>query len=199
MPRVVHRLIGHARTHRAIANNRDAVADPVFRRAAQIARHGKAQSRRNRGRTMRRAKRIIWAFRPLGETRQPALLPQGPDPVAPPSQDLVRIGLMADIPDDPVFRRIEHRVQSHRQFDNPQPGPQMATGFRNRADRLGPQLVGQPPQLGIAHALHVGGHMHAVQQRRFGSICHAAPLGACYISREITNRAASRKASARSP
>jgi hypothetical protein len=99
---------------------------------------------------MRRAERVIGAFGPLGEARQPVLLAQGADPVAPPGQDLVRVALVAHVPDDLVARRVEHRVQRHGQFHHTQAGAQMPAGLRHRRDRLGPQFVRQPLQLGIA-------------------------------------------------
>ena len=37
-------------------------------------------------------------------------LAQGPDPVAAPGEDLVRIGLVADVPDQPVRGRVEDVV-----------------------------------------------------------------------------------------
>jgi hypothetical protein len=51
--------------------------------------------------------RIVFALRPLGETGEAVALPQGPDAAAAAGQDLVRIGLVADIPDQPVTRRVE--------------------------------------------------------------------------------------------
>ena len=52
----------------------------------------------------------------------------GADAIAPPGQDLVRIGLMADVPDQPVARRIEHRVEGNRQLDHAERGAEMAAG-----------------------------------------------------------------------
>ena len=60
---VVHRLVGHARAHRAVADHRDALA----RRARQLVGHGKAERRADRGRGMRRAERIVFALAALGE------------------------------------------------------------------------------------------------------------------------------------
>ena len=66
--RIVHRLIGHARRHRPVADHRNAAA----RLARQFGRNGKAQRGGNRGGAVRRAERIVEAFRALGEARQPA-------------------------------------------------------------------------------------------------------------------------------
>lgn len=48
---------------------------------------------------MRRAERIVVAFAALGEAGQAAAGAQRADAVAPAGEDLVRIGLVADVPD----------------------------------------------------------------------------------------------------
>ena len=53
---------------------------------------------------------------------------------------------MADVPDQPVARRVEHVVQRHGQLDHAEPGAEMAAGDRDRIDRLGAQLVRQLAQ-----------------------------------------------------
>ena len=64
---VVHRLVGHARRHRPVADHADHVADV---RRAEVARHREAEPRRDRGRGMRRAERVVGALRPPGEARE---------------------------------------------------------------------------------------------------------------------------------
>ena len=86
---------------------------------------------------MRRAERVVFALGALGEARQAAALAQRADAVAPAGQDLVRIGLVADVPDQPVARRVEHVMQRHGQLDHAETGAQMAAGHRDRVDRLG--------------------------------------------------------------
>ena len=190
MAGVVQRLEGHAGRHRAVADHRD----PVARIAAQIGGHLEAQRRRDRGRAMRRAEGVKGALGAFGEARQPALLPQGADAVAPPGQDLVGIALVAHVPDQLVAWRVEDRMDRHRQFDHAQTRAQMAASFRDGADRLGPQLVGQLPQLAVRQPLEVGRQMHAVQKRRLRSVGHLAPPRGCQFCREIAKRAASIKA-----
>ena len=96
---------------------------------------------------MRGAERVVFALGALGEAGQAAALAQGADAVAPPGEDLVRIGLVADVPDQLVVRRVEDVVQRHRQFDDAEAGAEMAAGLGDGVDRLGAQLVGQLPQL----------------------------------------------------
>jgi len=69
---------------------------------------------------MSRAKGIVGAFGPLGETGQTTLLPQRAHTVAAARQDLVRIALMPHVPDQLVMRCVENRMQGHRQLDHTQ-------------------------------------------------------------------------------
>ena len=75
---------------------------------------------------MRGAERVVFALRPLGEAGKAAALPQCADALASPGQDLVRIGLVSDVPDQPISRCIEHIMQRNGQFDHPEPCAQMA-------------------------------------------------------------------------
>ena len=59
----------------------------------------------------------------------------------------MRIGLVADVPDEPVARRIEHPVQRDRQLDDAEAGAEMAAGDRHGVDRLPAQLVGELGQI----------------------------------------------------
>ena len=97
-PALFMRLIGHARAHGAVADHGDDVVLAPF----QVPRHGHAQGRRNGRRAVGGAEGVVFAFVALGETREPAALAQGADAVPPAGQDLVGIGLMADIPDQPI-------------------------------------------------------------------------------------------------
>ena len=64
------------------------------------------------------SERVVFALRALGEAGKAAALTQSSDSGAPSGQDLVGIGLMADVPHDPVGRRIEHKVQRNGQLDH---------------------------------------------------------------------------------
>ena len=96
---------------------------------------------------MRGAERIVFALGALGETGQSAARAQGADAVAAVGEDFVRIGLMADVPDQPVGRGVEHVVQRDREFDDTEPGAEMAAGHRDRVDGFAAQVVGKLPQL----------------------------------------------------
>ena len=96
---------------------------------------------------MRGAERVVFALGALGEAGQAAALAQRADAVAASGQNLVRIGLMADVPDQPVARRVEHVVQRDGELDHAEAGAEMAAGDGDRIDRFLAQFVGDLPQL----------------------------------------------------
>ena len=69
---------------------------------------------------MGRAEGVVLALTAFGETRKPSTLTQRMHQRAPTGNDLVRITLVANIPDQLVLWRIEHRMERHRQFDHTQ-------------------------------------------------------------------------------
>ena len=89
------------------------------------------------------------------------------DAVAPAGQDLVRIGLVADVPDQAVARRVEHIMQRDGQLDHAEAGAEMAAGHRDGVDRLLAQFVGELAQLTLVEAAKVFGCMDLIEQRRF--------------------------------
>ena len=163
---VVHRLVRHAGRHGAVADHRDHVVVA----AAEVARHRHAEAGRDRGRGMRGAERVVFALGALGEAGEAAAGAKRADAVAPPGEDLVRIGLVADVPDQTVARRVEHVVQRHRELDDAEPGAEVAAGHRYRVDRLLPQLVRHLPQLGLFEAAQVGWKFDLVEQRGLGGL-----------------------------
>ena len=75
------------------------------------------------------AESVVLALVATRETANAAQLPQAQHPVTAASQDLVRIGLVTDIPDQPVMRRVEYIVQSNSQLDRTEIGGEMAAGL----------------------------------------------------------------------
>src|SRR3546814_13632150 len=92
---------------------------------------------------MRRAERVVLALAALGETRPPAAGPERADTVAAPGDDLVRIALVADVPDDLVARRVEHIVERGRQFDDTESRYQMPARRPHRRNNCGEPFVGK--------------------------------------------------------
>src|SRR3546814_5557487 len=99
--------------------------------AAKVARHREAEAGRDRGRAVRRAEGVVDALLAAGESGEAAALAQGADAVAPAGEDLVRIALMRDVPDQLVPRRLEHVVQRGSQLDHAEAGTKVAAGHRH--------------------------------------------------------------------
>src|SRR5581483_1093908 len=134
---IVERLIGHACGHGAIADD----ADHIVLAAGEIARHGHAESGRDRRRRMRSAEAVVFAFRALGEAGEAAALTQRANAIAPSGQDFVWVGLVAHIPDQLVVRRIEDIMQRDSELDNAETCAEMPSGHGDGVDRFGTKLV----------------------------------------------------------
>ena len=103
------------------------------------------------------AERVVFALGALGEAGQPAALAQRADAVAAAGEDFVRIGLVADVPDQPVVRRVEDVMQRDRQLDDAEAGAEMAAGDRDGVDGLLAQLIGDLAKLVLLEAPEVVG------------------------------------------
>ena len=97
---------------------------------------------------MRGAERIVFALGALGEAGKAAALAQRADAVAAAGENLVRIGLVADVPDQPVGRRVENVVQRDRQLDDAEAGAEMAAGDGDSVDGLAGAIRRRPAVTG---------------------------------------------------
>ena len=120
---------------------------------------------------MRRAEGVVLALGALGEARQAAGLAQGADAVAPAGEDLVRIGLVAHVPDEAVARGVEQIVQGDGELDDAEAGAEVAAGHRDGVDRLLAQLGGKLRQIGLGKLAQILRRRHAIKQRRLRGRC----------------------------
>jgi hypothetical protein len=121
---------------------------------------------------MRGAEGIVAALGALGEAGQASALAQRADAVAPAGENLVRVGLMPDVPDQPVARGVEHMMQRHRQLDHAEPGAQVTARHRHRINGLAPQLVGELSEVSLRQPPQVLRRLDLVQQWRLRSLGH---------------------------
>ena len=112
---------------------------------------------------MRRAEGVIFALRALRKAVETSGLADGPDSVAPARQDLVGIGLVADVPNEAVLGRVEDVVQRDRELDDAQPGTEMSPGVGHGVDRLLPEFARELFQLVERHIAHVQRELYAIQ------------------------------------
>ncbi|MNV13154.1 hypothetical protein D3C71_1037850 [compost metagenome] len=148
---MVERLVGHAGGHRAVADHRHHLALV----ALELARDGHAERSGDRGRGMADAKGVERAFLALGERGHAVLLLDGVDIVAAPGEDLVRVGLVAHVPDQLVDRGLVQVVQGHGQFDHAQPGPEVAATLADRLDQVGTQFIRDGGEFGFVEPAQV--------------------------------------------
>jgi hypothetical protein len=132
--------------HRTVADYRHHVT--LFGISLRGDRH--TQRGADGGAGMAYTERVVLAFRTFGKWRQPALAAYGRQSIAAPCEDLVGIGLVADIPDQAVVRCVEHRVQGHCQLDGSQTRAQMAAAAGHRFDHVLAKFVRQRHQFGFA-------------------------------------------------
>ena len=140
---VVEGLERHACRHGPIANHGYCMA--VF--ALLPRSHSHAQSRRNGGGRMGRAKSVVFALVALGKAADATQLAQAVHAVAPPRENFVRVGLVAHIPHDAVVRGVEHIVQRHGQLHRAQVGAEVPPCAGHAFQQKLAQFVGKAGQL----------------------------------------------------
>ncbi len=159
--RIVQRLERHPGAHRSIADHRDHAA----LLAAALCGDRHPERRRNRRRRMRRAERVVFALRAARKPGRPVRHAQPAHPRAPAGQDLVRIGLVPDVPDDPVVRGVEHVMQRDRELDRAEVGRQVASRLRHRRHQKCPQFAREFGKLRAVEAAQRGGIVDRVEKR----------------------------------
>ena len=87
-----------------------------------------------------------------------------PSCVAPAREDLVRVGLVADVPEDLVLRALEHRVQRHRQLARAEVGPEVPADLPDRVDDVLAHLLGERRELLLGEGLEVLGTVDVLEQ-----------------------------------
>ena len=168
MAGMIERFERHAGGHGAIADHRHHLAVAV----RLLGGDGHAQRRAERGAGMTDAKGIVGAFVPLGETSDTAFAPQGFHPGSTAGQNLVRIGLMAHIPDQAILWRVKHIMQSDGQFHGAQIGGEMPPGLGHGLDEELTQFAGQFRQARFGQLPQVERRIDLFQQRKSGSGGH---------------------------
>jgi len=170
---MVERFERHAGRHRAVADHRHHLAVVALLRQ----RDGHAQRGGDRGGGMPHAEGVVLAFLALGERRHAVLLLDRMDGVAAAGEDLVRIALVADIPHEPVVRRLVQVVQRHGQLDDAQSGAEVATAAAHRLDQVAAQLLGDGGQFGLVELAQVGRDLDPGQAGIAGGVDHRAGIG----------------------
>ena len=158
---VVERLERQSAHQRGVTDDDGDALEPV----AQVARLGEALGDRQPGPGMPAIEDVVLRFRPTREAADAIELAQGPEPLEPSRQQLVRVGLVPRVPDDPVARRFEQAVERDRQLDHAERRPEMAAGPGDGPDDRVADLDGELGELDLVEAAQVGGLLDGRQDR----------------------------------
>ena len=101
------------------------------------------------------------------ERRESLILLDRREPIATAREDLVRIRLMSDIPDQPVVRRLEHVMQRHRQFDSAQARRKVSALAADGLDQVSAQLFGDLRQVTPRQRAQVRRRLYSRKKRKF--------------------------------
>jgi hypothetical protein len=127
---IVQRLEGHAGRHGAVADDGTTLRSSPFCLAAS-AMPSAAEIEVDEWPTPKVSYSLSLR---LGKPETPPVHAQRSHASRRPVRYLVRIALVADVPDQPVFRRVEDVVQGDGQLDGAEIGRQVAAGLRDRFD-----------------------------------------------------------------
>ena len=96
--------------------------------------------------------------------REAAVLADRAQLVAAAGQHLVRVGLVADVPQDLVARRVDQRVQRDRDLARAEVGAEVAADLPHRVDQQLPDLLRDRLQLVLGERVQVLGAVDAGEQ-----------------------------------
>ena len=123
----------------------------------QVARLGEALGDRQARPGVTAIEHVVRRFAAPREATDAIELAQRPEPLEPAGQELVRVGLVAGVPDDPVARRLEQSVEGDGQLDDAERRAEVAAGLGDGPDDRVADLHGERRELGLGQAAKVGG------------------------------------------
>ncbi len=109
---------------------------------------------------------IVGAFRPARIAGHPSVFAKAGESFHAAGDEFVDVGLMADVPDDPVVGAVERPVQGDGQLDHSQVGAQVTTGPRDLVHQKLADLLAEFDQLGIVQLPQIGGSPDSGEKRR---------------------------------
>ena len=175
MTQVVQRLQRESRLQgRVPDHDRDPLAACGVAGRLQVARSRQADADAHAGSGMSAVEDIVLALRPAREASDTIQLAQGVEALGATGQQLVRVGLVAGVPHDPVAWRVHHPMQRQRQLHRTERAGQVAARLADRPDHLGAQLIRELCHLARRHPAQLGGITDRVENRHSASLILAA-------------------------
>ena len=99
------------------------------------------------------------------EAADPSKLAERPEPRIPAGEELVRVGLVAGVPHDPVPGRLEDAVKRQRDLHHAERRSEVTARHRDGGDDRPPDLLGQLQELRVAEAAKVCRALQAGEDR----------------------------------
>ncbi len=159
---LVDRLEGDAAGHRAVADDGDHVA--LVGIALQAHALLDADGVADRGRGVSGAHDVVRRLGDRAERGEAAVLADRVQLVAAAGQHLVRVGLVADVPEDLVARGVEQRVQCDRELAGAEVGAEVAADLAHRVDDVLADLLGQLAELVLGQPVQVARDVDGAEQ-----------------------------------
>ena len=120
--------------------------------------------------------RVVGAFAARREWRQAAALLDRMQPLTPAGQYLVRVGLVADVPDQAVVRGVVDIMQRNSQLHRAQSGREMSAAGTDGLNQEFPQLRRERGQVSLGYSAQVRRGFYGTQQRvGRGALSHGDP------------------------
>ncbi len=113
---------------------------------------------------------VMVALGPAGVAGESVTLAQSAELGHPPGEQLVDVGLVADVEEDRVVWGVEDPVQPHRQLDHAEVGAEMPARARDRRDEVVADLLREHFALGRVESAQVLRRLDRLKE------CHAASL-----------------------
>ena len=95
---------------------------------------------------------VVGGLGDRAERGEAAVLADRRELVAAAGEDLVRVGLVADVPEDLVAGGVQHRVQRDRQLAGPEVRAEVPADLADRVDDVLADLLGELRELGLGQA-----------------------------------------------
>ncbi len=152
---VVQSLQHDAGTEGPVADDRDAV--PLFLGPQQVVRATHAQDATRGAAGVARKEKVVFAFRRVGIPHQSATDADRLEILVASGNQLVRIDLMAGVPDQAIAAEVEGGVQGQGELDHAQIGGEVGRPPRGKAAQGLADLAGQLHQFLLRKSLQVAG------------------------------------------
>ena len=108
-------------------------------------------------------KRVARVFVSLRETRNAAELPKSRKILFAAAQNLMRVGLMSDIPDDFIFRRTEAQIHGHRELHDAEIAREMSARLRAVRNQKAPDFGRERPPFRCRYTAYVRRSVDLIQ------------------------------------